>query len=126
MKKKYFLLLSDPIYLPALICDHLSVSGLYTQRGRSAVILLAGGEKRTQDKDIKTALRLAKNRETLVQDICHQHFYGRQLSISRNHVNLNVTSVKGNLTWFKKRTQKLSWGGERICLKMEALNEIVL
>jgi putative addiction module killer protein len=33
----------------------------YTQRGRSAVILLTGGEKRTQDKDIKTALRLAKN-----------------------------------------------------------------
>ena len=33
----------------------------YTQRGRSAVILLAGGEKRTQDKNIKTALRLAKN-----------------------------------------------------------------
>ena len=33
----------------------------YTQRGRSAVILLAGGKKRTQDKDIKTALRLAKN-----------------------------------------------------------------
>ena len=33
----------------------------YTQRGRSAVILLAGGEKRTQDKDIKSALRLAKN-----------------------------------------------------------------
>ncbi len=33
----------------------------YTQRGRSAVILLAGGEKRSQDKDIKTALRLAKN-----------------------------------------------------------------
>jgi putative addiction module killer protein len=33
----------------------------YTQRGRSAVILLTGGEKRTQDKDIKTALRLAKD-----------------------------------------------------------------
>ncbi len=33
----------------------------YKQRGRSAVVLLAGGEKRTQDKDIKTALRLAKN-----------------------------------------------------------------
>ena len=33
----------------------------YTQRGRSVVILLAGGEKRTQAKDIKTALRLAKN-----------------------------------------------------------------
>jgi putative component of toxin-antitoxin plasmid stabilization module len=25
------------------------------------IILLAGGEKRTQDKDIKTALRLARN-----------------------------------------------------------------
>ena len=33
----------------------------YTQRRRSIVILLAGGEKRTQDKDVKTALRLAKN-----------------------------------------------------------------
>lgn len=33
----------------------------YTQRGRSALILLAGGDKRTQDKDIKTALRLSKN-----------------------------------------------------------------
>ena len=33
----------------------------YAQRGRSAVILLAGGEKRTRAKDIKTALRLAKN-----------------------------------------------------------------
>ena len=33
----------------------------YTQRGRSVVILLAGGAKSTQDKDIKNALRLAKN-----------------------------------------------------------------
>ena len=33
----------------------------YKQRGRSVVILLAGGDKRTQAKDIKTALRLAKN-----------------------------------------------------------------
>ena len=49
----------------------------YTQRGRSAVILLAGGEKRTQDKDIKTALCQAKNRETLVRDICHQQFHRR-------------------------------------------------
>ena len=32
----------------------------YTHRGRS-VIILAGGEKRTQDKDIRTALRLAEN-----------------------------------------------------------------
>ena len=33
----------------------------YTQHGQSVIILLAGGEKRTQNKDIKTALRLAKN-----------------------------------------------------------------
>ena len=33
----------------------------YTQRGRSVIILLAAGEKRSQDKDIKTALRLARN-----------------------------------------------------------------
>jgi len=31
------------------------------QHGQSLVILLAGGDKRTQHKDIKTALRLAKN-----------------------------------------------------------------
>jgi len=33
----------------------------YTQRGREVVILLAGGDKRTQASDIKTALRLARN-----------------------------------------------------------------
>jgi putative addiction module killer protein len=33
----------------------------YTQHGRSVVILLAGGDKSTQDKDIRTALRLARN-----------------------------------------------------------------
>ena len=33
----------------------------YTQRGRDLVILLAGGDKRTQARDIKTALRLARN-----------------------------------------------------------------
>jgi putative addiction module killer protein len=33
----------------------------YTQRGQSAIILLAGGGKITQDKDIRTALRLARN-----------------------------------------------------------------
>ena len=33
----------------------------YKQYGRKVVILLAGGDKRTQAKDIKTALRLAKN-----------------------------------------------------------------
>lgn len=33
----------------------------YTQRGRELVVLLAGGDKRTQDSDIKTALRLARN-----------------------------------------------------------------
>ena len=33
----------------------------YTQQGRSVVILLAGGDKSTQDRDIRTTLRLARN-----------------------------------------------------------------
>lgn len=33
----------------------------YTMRGRTMIILLAGGDKRTQTADIKTALRLAHN-----------------------------------------------------------------
>ena len=33
----------------------------YKKHGRQVVILLAGGDKRTQSKDIKTALRLAEN-----------------------------------------------------------------
>jgi putative addiction module killer protein len=33
----------------------------YTQRGREITILLAGGDKSTQARDIKTALRLARN-----------------------------------------------------------------
>jgi putative addiction module killer protein len=33
----------------------------YTQRARELVILLAGGDKTTQARDIKTALRLARN-----------------------------------------------------------------
>jgi putative addiction module killer protein len=33
----------------------------YTMRGRTVVILLAGGDKRTQTSDIKTALRLARD-----------------------------------------------------------------
>jgi putative addiction module killer protein len=33
----------------------------YKQHGRFLIILLAGGDKRTQGKDIKTALRLARN-----------------------------------------------------------------
>jgi putative addiction module killer protein len=33
----------------------------YTQHGRSGLILLAGGDKSTQARDIKTALRLARN-----------------------------------------------------------------
>ena len=33
----------------------------YKQYGRAVVILLAGGDKRTQAKDIKTALHLARN-----------------------------------------------------------------
>jgi putative addiction module killer protein len=33
----------------------------YKPHGRAVIILLAGGSKQTQPKDIKTALRLAKN-----------------------------------------------------------------
>jgi putative addiction module killer protein len=33
----------------------------FKQRGRELIILLAGGDKRTQAKDIQTALRLARN-----------------------------------------------------------------
>ena len=33
----------------------------FIQQGQELVILLAGGDKRTQAKDIKTALRLAHN-----------------------------------------------------------------
>ncbi len=33
----------------------------YKKHGQKVVILLAGGDKNTQAKDIKTALRLAQN-----------------------------------------------------------------
>jgi len=33
----------------------------FTMRGRTVIILLAGGDKRTQASDIKTALRLVRN-----------------------------------------------------------------
>ena len=33
----------------------------FKKHGREMVILLAGGDKRTQSADIKTALRLARN-----------------------------------------------------------------
>ena len=33
----------------------------YRKYGRRVVVLLAGGDKRTQARDIKTAIRLAKN-----------------------------------------------------------------
>ena len=33
----------------------------FKQRGSELIILLAGGDKKTQAKDIKTALRLARN-----------------------------------------------------------------
>ena len=32
----------------------------FVQRGQTVVILLAGGDKRTQDSDIKAALELAR------------------------------------------------------------------
>jgi len=33
----------------------------YKKQGQKVIILLAGGDKRTQAKDIKTALRLSQN-----------------------------------------------------------------
>lgn len=33
----------------------------FIQRGSMLVVLLAGGDKRTQDRDIKTAIELARN-----------------------------------------------------------------
>ena len=33
----------------------------YTQRGQRLLLLLIGGDKSTQQKDIETAIRLAKN-----------------------------------------------------------------
>ena len=33
----------------------------YTKHGQKLIILLAGGDKRTQTQDIKTAMRLEKN-----------------------------------------------------------------
>ncbi len=33
----------------------------FTKQGQAVVVLLGGGDKRTQAKDIKTALRLAQN-----------------------------------------------------------------
>jgi putative addiction module killer protein len=33
----------------------------FIQRGNSLIILLAGGDKKTQNKDIQTALELARN-----------------------------------------------------------------
>jgi putative addiction module killer protein len=33
----------------------------FKKRGKELIILLAGGDKRTQTKDIETALRLARN-----------------------------------------------------------------
>ena len=35
--------------------------GYFKRRGRTVVVLLAGGDKRSQSADIETALRLARN-----------------------------------------------------------------
>jgi putative addiction module killer protein len=38
-------------------------ANLYTERGSEIVILLAGGDKSTQERDIKKAKKLAQNIE---------------------------------------------------------------
>ena len=40
---------------------HLYHVVYFKKRGRTIVVLLAGGDKRTQSRDIETALRLARN-----------------------------------------------------------------
>lgn len=40
----------------------------FTKRGTAVVILLAGGDKRSQSADIKLALRLARNLEDINDD----------------------------------------------------------
>ncbi len=35
----------------------------FKKKGRRLIVLLAGGDKRTQNRDIKTALRLARDLE---------------------------------------------------------------
>ena len=35
----------------------------FKKKGRTVIVLLAGGDKSTQNRDIKTALRLARNLE---------------------------------------------------------------
>lgn len=35
----------------------------YTERGKTLIVLLAGGDKATQARDIETAIDLAKNLE---------------------------------------------------------------
>ena len=34
---------------------------VFAKQGRTVIVLLAGGDKRTQSEDIETALRLARN-----------------------------------------------------------------
>ena len=36
----------------------------FVQRGAILIVVLAGGTKKTQDKDIRAAIKLAKNLET--------------------------------------------------------------
>ena len=42
--------------------------GYFTKRGTAVVILLAGGDKRSQSADIKLALRLARTLEDINDD----------------------------------------------------------
>lgn len=56
--------MSHPLARAFQKCGYTTVPGYrvyFKRRGRELIILLAGGDKNTQAKDIKTALRLARN-----------------------------------------------------------------
>jgi putative addiction module killer protein len=56
--------MSSPLARASPNCESIYGPGYrvyFKKQGREMVILLAGGDKRTQSTDIKTAMRLARN-----------------------------------------------------------------
>ena len=45
------------VHPPDRVADYV----YFKNQGRTIVVLLAGGDKRTQNRDVETALRLARN-----------------------------------------------------------------